>query len=249
MDQNTLKDKTALITGGVQRIGAVITDTLHKAGMNLSVHYRSSVTEAIHLQNRLEAHRPHSVQLLQGDLLEPSAPADLVEQTLQQWGRLDLLINNASSFYPTPLDTATEAQWDELMGTNLKAPFFLAQAAAPQLRQNRGCLINMVDIYAQRPLSQHPIYCTAKAGLAMLTQALARELGPEVRVNGIAPGPILWPEDDLSEQRKTQILAQTALGHSGTPQNIAQTLLFLVRDGVYITGQIVVVDGGRSIFI
>ncbi len=217
--------------------------------MNLSLHYRSSTNAAIELQNRLEACRSHSVQLIQGDLLEPSVPANLVEQTLQQWGRLDLLVNNASAFYPTPVDTATPAQWDELMGANLKAPFFLAQAAAPQLRQNRGCLINMIDIYAQRPLAEHPIYCIAKAGLAMLTQALARELGSEVRVNGIAPGPILWPEDDLSEQRKTQILAQTVLGHSGTPQNIAQTLLFLVRDGAYITGQIVVVDGGRSIFI
>ena len=248
MHNNTLEGKTALITGAARRIGAIIAETLHQAGMNVALHYRSSTVEAQHLRDRLETYRQGSVLLIRKDLLDTGASDNLVNRVIQHWGHLDLLVNNASSFYPTPLATATPAQWDELMNSNLKAPFFLAQAAAPHLRRAQGNLINMVDIHAQRPLHKHSIYCTAKAGLVMLTQALARELGPEVRVNGIAPGSILWPETGICAEDKAHILSQTILQRSGTPTDIARTLLFLVRDGGYITGQIITVDGGRSIF-
>jgi len=243
-----LTSKTALVTGGARRIGAVLVRALHAAGMNIALHYRSSATAARQLQDELNATRPESIILLQGDLLETPKLPRLVEQAANRWQRLDLLVNNASSFYPTPVATATEAQWDELLGSNLKAPFFLAQAAAPHLRTANGSIINLVDIYAQRPLGRHPIYCTAKAGLLMLTQALARELGPDVRVNGIAPGAILWPEENFNSSMQEKFLARTPLGRLGTPEQIAQTLLFLVRDADYITGQIIAVDGGRSIY-
>ena len=170
-----------------------------------------------------------------------------MEQAANRWQRLDLLVNNASSFYPTPVSTATEAQWDELMGSNLKAPFFLSQAAATHLRAVCGSIINIVDIHAERPMSKHTLYCAAKAGLVMLTKSLARELGPEIRVNGIAPGAILWPEAGVSETLQSYILSRVALRRLGQPEHIACTLLFLVRDGGYITGQIIAVDGGRSL--
>ena len=241
--------KAALITGGARRIGGAIARILHKAGMNLALHYRSSVAEATALRDELNGLRPDSVLLLQADLLDtPRLPA-LVEQAVARWGRLDLLVNNASSFYPTPLGKATEAQWEDLMGTNLKAPFFLAQAAAPHLRAARGNIINIVDIHAERPMSKHPIYCAAKAGLAMLTQALAHDLGPEVRVNGVAPGAILWPEQSPSEAEQDEILSRVVLQRLGDPVHIARTLLFLVREGDYITGQIIAVDGGRALYM
>jgi pteridine reductase len=171
----------------------------------------------------------------------------LIAAAVTEFGRLDILINNASSFYPTPMGQITVAQWDDLIGTNLKAPLFIAQAAAPRLRAQRGLIINMVDIHAVRPLKDHPVYCAAKAGLAMLTRSLARELGPEIRVNGIAPGPVLWPEGDMDEALKSEIIDKTALKRTGSPQDIARTALFLARDAPYITGQIIAVDGGRSI--
>jgi pteridine reductase len=171
----------------------------------------------------------------------------LVAAALQTFGSLDVLINNASSFYPTPVGQITFAQWDDLMGSNLKAPLFLSQAAAASLRARRGLIINMVDIHALRPLKSHPVYSAAKAGLAMLTRALARELGPEIRVNGIAPGPVLWPEGEMDESLKQEIVDKTALKRHGTPLDIARTALFLARDAPYITGQIIAVDGGRSI--
>ena len=247
MEHTTLEGKTALITGGVRRIGAAIAHILHDAGMNLALHYRSSVADAERLRDELNQRRSESVILLQGNLLDTSRLPALVEQAANRWQRLDLLVNNASSFYPTPVSTATEAQWDELMGSNLKAPFFLSQAAATHLRAVCGSIINIVDIHAERPMSKHTLYCAAKAGLVMLTKSLARELGPEIRVNGIAPGAILWPEGGVSETLQSYILSRVALRRLGQPEHIARTLLFLVRDGGYITGQIIAVDGGRNL--
>jgi pteridine reductase len=242
-----LRGKVALITGAAARIGARIARTLHAEGVDLVLHYRSSADAAEKLQAELERARGDSVHLVKADLLDAQAPALLMQSCSTFRGRLDILINNASSFYPTPLGEATEAHWQELMGTNLKAPFFLAQAAAPLLRASRGCIVNLVDIHAERPLADHPIYSMAKAGNAMMVQTLARELGPEVRVNGVAPGAILWPEQGLSDEAKRRILERTALARPGTPGDIARTLLFLVRDAGYITGQIISVDGGRTI--
>jgi pteridine reductase len=243
---NQLAGKVALVTGGAHRIGARIARTLHGAGMDLVLHYRSSGAAARALMEELVAERPASVLPLQADLSESSAYPWIAEQVAAWRGRLDVLVNNASSFYPTPLGEVTEAQWDDLMGSNLKAPFFLAQALTPLLREHHGAIVNIVDIYAERPLKDHPVYSMAKAGNAMMVKALALELGPEVRVNGVAPGAILWPEQGLSEQAQQEILNRTALNRLGTPEEIARTVLFLVRDADYITGQIIAVDGGRS---
>ncbi|MFA7097527.1 MAG: pteridine reductase [Gammaproteobacteria bacterium] len=243
----TLDGKTALITGAAHRIGATIARTLHAAGLNLILHYRGSRAAAEALCADLNGRRASSVILTQADLLDIAQLPALVEQAHAAWGRLDVLVNNASSFFPTPVGTVTEDQWNNLLGTNLKAPFFLAQAAAEHLRQARGCIVNIADIHGQRPLKDHPVYSIAKAGLGMLTQALARELGPEVRVNGVAPGAILWPERGLSEAAKRQILDRTALKRHGSPQDIARAVLFLIRDADYMTGQILNVDGGRSL--
>jgi pteridine reductase len=215
--------------------------------MDIAIHYRNSKTAAAALQQELEQQRPDSVLLLQADLANTDSLPAIIQQ-IEEWrSRLDLLVNNASSFYPTPLDESTEEQWNELMASNLKAPYFLSQAAADTLRQHRGSIVNMVDIHAERPLLKHPIYSIAKAGNAMLVKSLARELGPEVRVNGIAPGAILWPDAEMSEETKSEILARTALKTSGQPKDIANTLLFLARDADYITGQIISVDGGRTL--
>lgn len=249
MEHTTLDNKTVLITGGARRIGATIGRALHARGMNLAVHYRSSVAEAEKLRDELNTQRPDSILLLQGDLLNTVTLPGFIERIINRWGRLDLLVNNASSFYPTPLDTATETQWEDLMGSNLKAPFFLAQAAALYLREVKGNIINIIDIHAQRPMNEFAIYCAAKAGLAMLTQSLALELGPAVRVNGIAPGAILWPQQGTSKAHQMQVLSRTVLGRQGNPDDIARTVLFLIQDGGYITGQIITVDGGRTLCI
>jgi pteridine reductase len=245
-EQASLQGKVALVTGAAHRIGAEIARTLHAAGMDLVLHYRRSARAADELKRKLEAERPESVALVQADLLESGELGRVVAAALEHYGRLDLLVNNASAFYPTPLPEVTAEQWDDLMGSNLRAPFFLAQAAASHLREAGGCVINLVDIHAERPLKDHPVYSIAKAGNAMMVKALARELGPEVRVNGVAPGAILWPEQGLSEEARQQILERTALKRPGTPADIARTILFLVRDAPYITGQVVAVDGGRS---
>ncbi len=245
----SLVGKTALITGGARRIGASIARILHGVGMNLALHYFSSSDEAETLQRELNAQRANSVILLQADLRQVAALNGLVEQVMAQWNRLDVLVNNASSFYPTPVGAATEDQWHDLVDTNLKAPFFLAQAAAPQLRAVQGNIVNIVDVHAQRPMAKHPIYCAAKAGLAMLTQSLARDLAPDVRVNGVAPGAILWPETGMSDTTKNYILSRVPLKRPGDADDIARALLFLVRDGGYITGQIIAVDGGRTLSI
>ena len=243
----TLDNKVVLITGAAHRIGATTARLLHQAGARIVLHYRSSKTGAETLQQELHQLRPDSVALIQGDLHDTAHLTGLVEQAALFWGRLDVLINNASTFYPTPIGSVTEQQWDDLMGSNLKAPFFLAQAAAPMLRSHRGCIVNIVDIHADRPLRAHPVYSMAKAGLVMMTKALAAELGPEVRVNAIAPGAILWPENDMDEATKSRIVERTFLKRQGSPEDIARAALFLIRDGLYTSGQVLTVDGGRSL--
>lgn len=247
MNNSDLNGKVALITGAAHRIGAELVRQLHANGMKIVLHYRSSASRADELAATLNQQRPDSVRLIQGDILDHDDLTRIVEEAAIVWQRLDVLINNASSFYSTPVGEATEAQWDDLIGTNLKAPFFLAQAAWPHLKRQHGCIVNIVDIHAQRPLKGYPIYSAAKAGLAMLTMSLARELGPEVRVNGIAPGAILWPEHELDAATKQQIVERTALKRQGSPADIARTALFLIRDAGYISGQIISVDGGRSL--
>ncbi len=236
-----------LITGGARRLGAVIARTLHGAGARVLIHYHRSNQEAHALAAELNARRAHSAVVFAADLLDASLAPAIVGATMAAFGRLDVLINNASTFYPTPVGEITLAQWDDLLGSNLKAPLFLSQAAAPHLRTARGLILNLIDIHALRPLKGHPVYCAAKAGLAMLTKSLARELGPEIRVNGIAPGPVLWPEQPMEDALKHEIIGKTALQRHGTPQDIARTALFLAKDAPYITGQIIAVDGGRSI--
>jgi pteridine reductase len=246
-DNFALRDRVVLITGGARRVGAEIARALHGAGGNILIHYRSSAAAAIALADEFNRARPQSAGIFTAQLVDADAPDKLIAATLSEFGRLDILINNASTFYPTPVGKITLSQWDDLIGSNLKAPLFLSQAAAPSLRAQRGLIINMIDIHAFRPLRAHVVYSAAKAGLAMLTRSLARELGPEIRVNGIAPGPVLWPEGEMDEDLKHEIVEKTALKRHGTPQDIARTALFLAKDAPYITGQIISVDGGRSI--
>jgi pteridine reductase len=242
-----LAGKWVLITGAAKRIGACIARTLHENGANIAIHYRGSADAAEQLAAELNNARPDSAIIVQADLLDTQRLAGLVEEVIAHAGRLDVLLNNASTFYPTPLDEVTEAHWDDLLGTNLKAPLFLSQAAAPHLRKSQGMIINIVDIHAQRPLRNHPVYGPAKAALGMLTRSLARDLAPDIRVNGVSPGAILWPEDGMSEKMEQTILKQVPLKRTGEPADIARTILFLVKDAPYITGQIIAVDGGRSI--
>lgn len=244
-----LAGKTVLVTGGARRLGAAVCRRLHAAGALIMVHHRASVAEARALRDELNAARAGSVALIQADVLHTAGLSSLVRDTVNHFGGLDLLVNNASSFYPTPVGEITEKAWDDLMGTNLKAPLFLSQAAAPELRKRRGCIVNIVDVHAEFPLRNYLVYSTAKGGLLALTRALARELGPEVRVNGVAPGPILWPEggewqDELSRQR---IVNQTLLKRVGEPDDIARAVEFFAVGAPYVTGQVLAVDGGRSI--
>ncbi len=247
-DTGSLAGRTVLITGAAHRIGNTVARCLHDDGANIVVHYRNSAADAEALQQQLNARRAESVALVQGELHATDTLPQLAHAAHAAFGRLDVLINNASSFYPTPMGEISEQQWDDLIGTNLKAPLFLSQAAAPYLKRSNGCIVNMVDIHGQRPLRGHPVYSTAKAGLIMLTKALAAELGPQVRVNGIAPGAILWPDADMDEQAKQEILERTSLKRRGDPEDIARAVRFLVRDATYVTGQILAVDGGRSLF-
>jgi len=242
-----MNGKTALITGAAKRIGAQIARTLHEAGCDIIIHYRSSESAAKNLCKELNDERPNSAYCLQADLDETDKLGNVIDQAAKFWGRLDLLVNNASSFYPTPLGTITTENWDDLFNSNLKAPLFLSQAAIPYLRLTSGSIVNMVDVHAYRPMRKHAVYCAAKAGLAMLTQALAKDLGPEIRVNGVAPGAILWPENDINNDKKNIILERTALKRPGDPEDVAKTILFLARDADYITGQVIPVDGGRSL--
>jgi len=239
-----------LITGGAKRVGAAICRRLHAAGANLMLHYRASAGEARLLQAELNRARADSVALIQADLLEQKTLPSLVEQTVQRFGRLDALVNNASSFYPSPVGEITSAVWDDLMGTNLRAPMFLSQAAAPALRKSQGAIVNIVDIHAERPLKNYVVYSVAKAGLAALTRSLARELAPEVRVNAVAPGPILWPEDSsFDEVSRQRIISHTLLKREGEPDDIAKAVLFLLAEATYVTGETIRVDGGRHIAI
>ena len=246
--QSTLDGRWALVTGAAKRIGAVITHTLHEAGANVAIHYNRSAAEAEQLAAELNRVRAKSALTVAADMVDIDSVQRMAKQVLgHTGGKLDVLVNNASTFYPTPLGTVTEEQWRDLMSSNLKAPLFLSQAVLPALRAARGVIINIVDVHSQRPLRDHPVYGAAKAGLAMLTRSLAKDLGPEVRVNGVSPGAILWPDEGMSDALRAAIVKQTALKRSGDPQDIARTVLFLVRDAPYITGQIIAVDGGRSV--
>jgi pteridine reductase len=247
MSHDSLTGKTVLITGGARRVGAVIARTLHTAGANLVVHYRRSSDEAARLADELNAKRAQSAVTMQADLLEVAKLPSLVEFAVRSFGALDVIVNNASSFYPTPVGEITPAAWDDLMGSNLKVPLFLSQAAAPALRQARGLIVNIVDIHSLRPLRNYTVYCAAKAGLHMLTRSLAKELGPEVRVNGISPGPVLWPEGQADSDARANIVESTILKRMGTPEDIARTALFFATAAPFITGQILAVDGGRSV--
>ncbi len=242
-----MTDKWALITGAGKRIGATIATQLHQAGANVAVHYFTSSAPADALVAELNAKRPNSAIALGADIRKIDQMEQLISDTVAVSGRLDVLINNASSFYPTALGEVSEENWSDLVDSNLKAPLFLAQAALPHLKAARGTIVNMVDIHARRPLRDYHVYGAAKAGLAMLTRSLARDLAPEIRVNGIAPGAILWPDDGMSDKVKAAIIRKIPLGRPGEPEDIATAILFLVRDAPYITGQILAVDGGRSI--
>lgn len=242
-----MSGRCVLVTGGARRLGAAIARRLHAAGANVVVHYRSSAGDAQRLVAEFERSRPGSGIARAADLRDVEALPALVDAATQRYGRLDVLVNNASSFYPTPLGTITAAQFDDLVGTNLRAPLFLSQAAAPALRATRGLVLNMADIHGRRPLKAHPAYSAAKAGLIMLTRSLARELGPEIRVNAIAPGPVLWPEGGLDEDLRKEIIARTALKRGGSPEDVAQAAYFFAVEAPYVTGQVLAVDGGRSL--
>ena len=241
--------KCVLVTGGAKRIGAATSRLLHQAGYNVIIHCRLSCQDAEEFANELNSTREDSAKIIQGDLNNESIYDQLIEQAYACWNRLDVLVNNASSFFPTPVGKITMDHWHNLVNTNMKAPLFLSQAAAPHLKQTRGNIINMIDVHAHRPMKEHTVYCAASAGLGMVTMSLAKELGPEVRVNGIAPGAILWPETSMSDHTKELILDRTALKRAGDPIDIAKTILFLITDAGYITGQIIAVDGGRTLNI
>lgn len=245
--ERSLVGRWALVTGAGVRIGATIAETLHAAGANVGIHYFRSAAPAAELAARLNAARKGSALALGADLRNLSALRALVARLIEHAGRLDILVNNASVFYATPLASVTEAQWHDLIDSNLKAPLFLCQTALPHLQETRGTIVNIVDIHAQRPLREHVVYGPAKAGLAMLTRALAKDLGPEIRVNGVAPGAILWPDAGVSEKLQQAIIRKTSLRRAGEPEDVAKAVLFLVRDAPYVTGQIIAVDGGRSV--
>jgi pteridine reductase len=247
MQKNLLAFRVALITGAARRIGAQIAHTLHEAGMNIALHYNASEDEALQLCEQLNKKRNYSSIAIRADLQESESVKALVQQTAKEWNRIDVLVNNASRFYSTPLGEVTVFAWDDLMNSNLKAPFFLSQAAAPFLAKTKGCIINITDIHAERPLRDYSVYCISKSGLLMMTKVLAKELGPLIRVNAVAPGAILWPEGKniLSEDEKQKIIDQTALQRAGHPYDIAKAVLFFVRDADYVTGQVLEVEGGR----
>ena len=244
---DSLEGRWALVTGAARRIGAVISAALHEAGANVAVHYLNSGEDAEQLASQLNQVRSDSALTVQGDLKNTADLKQMIDQLTKRTGGLDILVNNASSFYPTPLESITEEHWDDLLGINLKAPLFLSKISLPYLKKNNGVIINIVDVHAQRPLKNHSVYGSAKAGLAMLTRSLAKDLGPDVRVNGVSPGAILWPESGISERVKKNILGQVPLGRPGAPADIAAAVVFLVRDAPYVTGEIIAVDGGRSV--
>lgn len=244
-----LNNKVVLITGGAKRVGAAICRELHACGAQLMIHYKSSTSEARALQAELNLQRANSVAIIQGDLLNMAVLPNLVQETVKHFGRLDILINNASSYYATEIGTITEENWQDLMGSNLKAPVFLAQAAATELRKNRGCIVNITDMHIERPKKGYIVYSVAKAGLVTLTKSLAHELSPEVRVNAVAPGPVQWPENNpqFDEVYRQRVISQTLLKRVGEAADIAKAVKFLVADAPFITGHVLAVDGGRSL--
>jgi pteridine reductase len=243
-----LQRKTILVTGAARRVGAAIARRLHRAGANLALHFHESQREAHALQSELNLQRAQSVMLVQADLLVTAGLTEIVKTCVERFGALDALVNNASRFYPTPVGAISAASWDQLVGANLKAPLFLCQAAAPYLKKSSGCIVNITDIHAERPLKNYAVYSITKSGLAGLTRSLARELGPEVRVNGVAPGPIAWPEDgSFDELTQQRVISHTLLKRIGEPDDIARAVYYLIAEAPYVTGQIIAVDGGRSI--
>jgi len=247
VEETSISGKVLLVTGASQRIGESIVRLMHAEGMNIILHYRSSRSDAQKIQQELNAERKDSVILIQADLSETNKISEMIREAAKGWGRIDAIVNNASSFYPTPIGDIDEKVWDDLINSNLKAPLFLSQAAAPYLKQQQGCIVNIVDIHADRPLKNHTVYCIAKAGLVMLTKSLARELAPDVRVNAIAPGAILWPDNDIDDVTKKRILSGTVLKRQGSANDIATTVRFLIKEANYITGQVLAVDGGRTL--
>jgi len=248
MDE-TLQGKVALVTGAARRIGAAIVRRLHAAGANIVVHYRGAEADAQRLEAELNAARPGSALRMKADLLAPIAPRALIDAALARWQRLDLLVNNASAFYPTPVGRIESSHWEELIGSNLRAPLFLSQAAAPHLAAANGSIVNIVDIHARRPLKGYLVYSVAKSGLAALTQALAIELAPSVRVNAVAPGAIAWPENgQFDPAERERIVASTPLGRLGGPEDIAQAVEFLAC-ATFVSGHVLSVDGGRSVYV
>jgi pteridine reductase len=246
-----MQGKVVLVTGGAKRVGAAICRRLHAAGANIVIHYRSSLYEGLALRAELNELRENSAFCVQADLLDVVALKQLIEVAINCFGQLDALVNNASSFYATPLDQVNELHWNDLMGTNLRAPLFLAQAAAEELRRRHGTIVNIADIHSDRPMQKHVLYSAAKAGLVALTKGLAQELAPQVRVNAVSPGVIIWPEDEewQDEEVRRKIVEHTLLKREGNPDDIARTVQFLIADAPYITGQVISVDGGRSINI
>ena len=240
--------KNVLITGAAKRIGAECARLLHDKGCNVFLHYKTSKEAALELCYELNQIRADSAYMMQADLLDSDELDALVNEACMAWGSIDVLVNNASSFYPTPVSDVTECQWDELMGSNLKAPFFLAKALSTTLAKNKGCIVNIVDIHAERGLKGYPVYSIAKAGLVAMTKILAKEYGPAIRVNAVAPGAILWPEKDLSLNEKQEILQRVVLQRNGEASDIAKAVWFLIKDADYMTGQIMTIDGGRTLF-
>jgi pteridine reductase len=246
---DSLEGKVALVTGGARRVGAAIARRLHAAGASVLLHYRDSEADAAKLEAELNAARARSASKVKAELLAPVAPRALVSAALESFGRLDILVNNASTFFPVEVGAMESTHWEELIGSNLRAPLFIAQQAAPELAKHEGAIVNIVDIHAERPLKGYALYSIAKAGLAAMTRALALELAPRVRVNGISPGAIAWPEDgQFPDPERSRILASTPLGRTGSPDDVARAVQFLAC-APYVTGQILAVDGGRSIFL
>jgi len=246
-----LQNKVILITGGAKRVGASICRELHAHGANLMIHYNTSKQEARSLQAALNLQRPDSVAIIQGDLLNIAIMPTLVNETVNQFGKLDILINNASTYRPTEVGNINEENWEDLVGSNLKAPMFLAQAAAVELKKNQGCIVNITDMHIEHPKKGYVVYSVAKAGLVTLTKSLAQELSPEVRVNAVAPGPVLWPDNNpqFDEVYRQRVISQTLLKRVGEPTDVAKAVKFLAADAPYITGHVLAVDGGRSINI
>lgn len=241
-----MKDKCILITGAAHRVGAQIAQTLHTTGANVVLHYRHSKTAAEKLAEQLNSVRNNSACTIQADFADAQCYPLLIEKSIDAFGQIDGLINNASEFHPTAVENTRLEDWEQLMTSNLKAPYFLAQAALTELKKQKGVIVNILDIHADKPMKGYPVYCIAKAGLAMLTKSLAKELGPEIRVNAVAPGAVIWPEH-MESQIKQEIINRTALKKAGSPEDVAQAVLFILRDARYMTGQTITIDGGRSL--